>query len=48
LHGGSLMLESELNVGTRVSILLPHSRIVAGSGAPVPDPSALAYTERCA
>jgi signal transduction histidine kinase len=48
LHGGSLMLESELNVGTRVSILLPHSRIVAGSGGPVRDPNVLAYAEQCA
>jgi signal transduction histidine kinase len=29
LHGGSLTIESQVNVGTTVTIALPKSRIIA-------------------
>jgi signal transduction histidine kinase len=34
LHGGTLTIKSEVNVGTTVTIVLPHERIVARSATP--------------
>ena len=34
LHGGTLTIKSEVNIGTTVTIVLPHERIVAGSQTP--------------
>ena len=34
LHGGKLALESKVGVGTRVSVILPASRILRGESAP--------------
>jgi len=36
LHGGTLNLESEVNVGTTVTIVLPPERIVEKSGRSTP------------
>src|SRR5258706_6783787 len=34
LHGGTLTIKSQINVGTTVTIILPHERILARSPAP--------------
>jgi signal transduction histidine kinase len=34
LHSGTLTIKSEVNVGTTVTIVLPHERILARSSTP--------------
>jgi signal transduction histidine kinase len=37
LHGGELVLNSDLGTGTTVALRVPHSRVYRGAGPPFPE-----------